>query len=418
MLTDLIHNKNRARELNAALRAINKSLTTKELFTASLNQTLQFFGAERGSILLFNLANKELSLKIVRGQEEDLSTLGNTKQKIGEGISGIVAQEKKPLLVKNIHKDLRFKSYQNRLNHYKTNSFLSVPLFVQDTLIGVINITDKSSRHSFCKEDLDYLSIISNQISSMFEKIKLQDAIKIKAAQNAKLSVENIELRKELSLAKKFASLGKISSGIAHEINNPLDGIIRYTNLCMERTKEEKSKEYLTDIKSGLGRIANIVRSLLGFSRYNTDTKSTIDINQAIDESLSLINHANTNNNITIIKNYCPDMPKVFDKGIKHIFMNLIKNAFEAMDKDGGTLTIYTGRTDGAMQIKISDTGCGIPSENRLKIFDPFFTTKGFSEGVGLGLAICYDIIERYNGKITLESGADKGTTFVITIPV
>ena len=418
MLNNLIHNKNRPNELGAVLRAINKSLSTKELFATSLNQILQFLHAERGSILLFNLANKELTLKIARGQEENLNTLGNIKQKIGEGISGMVAQEKKPLLVKNIHKDLRFKNRLNRLNHYKTNSFLSMPLFVRDTLIGVINITDKSSRRNFREEDMNYLSIIAAQISSVFEKIKLSDTIKIKTAQNAKLSVENIELRKELGLAKKFASLGKISSGIAHEINNPLDGVIRYTNLCIERTKEEKSKEYLADIKSGLGRIASIIRSLLEFSRYNTDTKSKIDINGVIDESLSLINRANINNNITIIKNYARDIPKVFDKGIKHIFMNLLKNAYEAMGKDNGTLTIYTGKSDGTIQIKISDTGCGIPGENKLKIFDPFFTTKEFGKGVGLGLAICYDIIERYNGKIIPESGTGRGTTFVITIPV
>lgn len=421
MLAKLLNNRNRPEELNIILRAITASSNLKDLFQISLNKILEFLSAERGSILLFDLANKELTLKIARGQEQNLHNCGNIKQKIGEGISGIVAQERKPILVKNINKDRRFKNNHNRLNHYKTSSFLSVPLFIKDTLIGVINITDKTSKKTFSQEEMDYLLIISNCISFVFERIKLSEEIKIQKEKIEKLSSDKSCLDKQLNLAKKFASLGKISSGIAHEINNPLDGVIRYTNLCLERFRDgEVVKEYLWEVKGGLHRIANIIRSFLEFSRHrNTAIKSIIDINKAIDESLTSISKSSSlKNNITVTRKYSQDLPEIIDKGIKYVFTNLIKNAYEAMAEEGGTLTIDSRKNNGFIDIKINDTGCGIPQENIPRIFEPFFTTKPIEKGSGLGLAMCYDIIERYNGNIGLESKTGKGTTFTISIPV
>ena len=421
MLVNLRNHKNRNQELNTVLKSINLSTTIKDLFPVSLNKTLDFLSAERGSILLLDLTNDELILKIARGQEENLNRLGNIKQKIGEGISGMVAQERKPLLVKNINKDKRFKNNHNRLNHYKTSSFLSVPLFIKDTLIGVINITDKTSKKTFSQEEMDYLLIISNCISFVFERVKLMEEIKTQKEKIERLSFDKSYLDKQLNLAKKFASLGKISSGIAHEINNPLDGVIRYTNLCLERFKDgEVVKEYLSEVKGGLHRITNIIRSFLEFSRHhNTAIKSMIDINKAIDESLTSISkNISIKNNLTVTKNYSQDLPEIIDKGIKHVFINLIKNACEAMGERGGILTIDSRKNNEFIEVGINDTGCGIPQENMPRIFEPFFTTKPIDKGAGLGLALCYDIIERYNGNIGVESKTGKGTTFTISIPL
>ncbi|MDP1853747.1 MAG: ATP-binding protein [Candidatus Omnitrophota bacterium] len=428
MLVNLLSHKNKNKELTDTLKAIAASNTIKELFHTSLNKTLEFLGAERGSILLFDLTSRELTLKIARGQEENLNRLGNTRQKIGEGIAGMVAQEKKPLLVRNVNRDRRFKNNHNRLNHYKTNSFLSIPLFMRETLIGVINITDKTSKKAFSAEDMNQLLILSSFISIVFERIKLLDETKeIISSQDAlintqlgkieRLRFEKNELDKQLNLAKKFASLGKISSGIAHEINNPLDGVIRYTNLCLERVKEDITAEYLHEIKGGLNRIADIIRSLLEFSRHDPMKKSPIDVNKTLDESLALMNkNLSIKNNAVVIKNYGQNLPKITDKGIKHVFTNLIKNACEAME-EGGTLKITTHKEATSVKIKISDTGCGIPQESINQVFEPFFTTKSIEKGAGLGLAICYDVIERYHGNISLESGIGKGSTFTITIP-
>lgn len=420
MISNLINNKNRIKDLSRALRTIQSSANTKELYLASLNQTLGFLEAERGSVLIFNVENKELILKISRGQEETLNNFANIKQKIGEGVAGLVAQERKPMLVKDTRKNPYFKKENSRLAHYKTNSFLSAPLFIKDTLIGVINITDKSSGKKFSDADLDYLTMISAQISATFEKIRLSEDLATQKEKTEQLTLSTGELNKELSLAKKFASLGKISSGIAHEINNPLDGIIRYANLCLARVKDdETTKEYLCEIKTGLNRIAEIVRSLLEFSRKESSGKSSIDVHHAIDEALALVNKPNTTNNIIIIKKYFAGaIGAIPDKGIKHAFVNLIKNAYDAMANNGGVLTINTDRKNESIEIKFSDTGCGISEDDKSKIFEPFFTTKSMGKGVGLGLAMCYDIIEKYAGKIHLESCLNKGTSFIITIPL
>ncbi|PIQ89449.1 MAG: hypothetical protein COV72_02790 [Candidatus Omnitrophica bacterium CG11_big_fil_rev_8_21_14_0_20_42_13] len=420
MLTSLNHNKEKIKELSRLLKTINSSANTKDLFRASLNQILLFLGAERGSVLLFDIKNNNLILRLMRGQEENFNDFKDAVQKIGEGISGTVALEKKPILVKNIRTDSRFKNTYNILNHYKTNSFLSVPLFIKDTLIGVINITDKTSKNVFLEEELEYLTIISTQISYTYERIKLQDEINIKTAENAKLAVEKIEIERQLNIAKKFASLGKISSSIAHEINNPLDGVMRYTNLCLDRIdrNEKNIKDYLIEVKDGLKRIANTVRSLLEFSRHNTPSNKLISINETLNDAVSGVIKKYGDCSFTLIKNYALAQCYVYDKGIKHVFVNILKNACEAMeDKKEGRLSIETCEGENTIDIKISDSGYGIKDENRTTIFEPFFTTKSAEKGAGLGLAICYDIVQKYNGSIKLDSKPSDGTTFTISIP-
>lgn len=218
---------------------------------------------------------------------------------------------------------------------------------------------------------------------------------------------------------EKFASLGKLVSGIAHELNNPLDGVIRYTNLALESLPEESiACEYLLNAKKGLNRMANIMRSLLDFSSSLSPVfDRSIDVNQAIEESLMMLGHHILSHNIKVVKQFNARLPLVPDKGLKLVFTNIIKNACGVMPKEG-ILKISTGTRDGFIEIKFTDTGQGVPKEIRDRIFEPFFTTKEMGKGSGLGLAICDDIIQRHKGKIFLEDTQDKGATFTIQLPV
>jgi signal transduction histidine kinase len=218
---------------------------------------------------------------------------------------------------------------------------------------------------------------------------------------------------------KKFSSLGKFAGGLVHEINNPLDGVIRFINLSLDNVSEDDVvREYLLESKKGLSRIAQFVRSLLNFSWSLSSPGTEMDITRSIEESLFYCGHHLKSYNITVEKSYSDKLATIADRGLKIVFNNLIKNAIEAMKQQGGgTLTIATASDEGGIEIVFSDTGKGIPKNIQEKIFDPFFTTKNIGQGSGLGLAIAYEIIERYQGTISVKSEEGKGATFSIRIP-
>jgi signal transduction histidine kinase len=205
---------------------------------------------------------------------------------------------------------------------------------------------------------------------------------------------------------------------MVHEVNNPLDGVIRYVNLAFDSIEEDSpAKDYLVEARRGLSRIVKVIRSLLDFSWSLSGQKSRIDVNHTIEESLFSLNYCIVSHNIKVNKILAPNPPKLADYRLKLAFNNIIKNACEAMNQ-GGTLTIFTAMRNGDIEIQFKDTGCGIDQELQGKIFEPFFTTKDIGEGSGLGLAICHDIIDRYKGTINVESKPNEGTTFIIRLPV
>jgi len=233
-------------------------------------------------------------------------------------------------------------------------------------------------------------------------------------------SKEMINLKTAIEESKEFYSLGKLLGNLVHEINNPLDGILRYVNLafdCLENESEGIVKEYLGEAKVGLNRLTTIVRSILDFSWSLSPQQGQIDINQAIEESLLMFNRYILSYNIEVKKFLFPHLPKFPNYGLKLVFNNLIKNACEAMEK-GGMLTVCTSINNGVVEIIFKDTGDGIPFDLQNKIFEPFFTTKDMGKGSGLGLAISYEIIQRYKGTIQLDSQPEQGATFIIHLPV
>ena len=176
-------------------------------------------------------------------------------------------------------------------------------------------------------------------------------------------------------------------------------------------------KEYLLEAKKGLNRIVKIVRSLLDFGRAASYAPDALDISKALDESLFLMNHYFLSGKIAITKRLDQNLPLVYDYGLKLVFTNILKNACDAIDQDEGTIGVIAEQRNGFINIYIADSGPGIPEEIHDKIFEPFFTTKEMGRGSGLGLAICSNIIEKYKGRILLESEPGKGTTFIIRLP-
>jgi two-component system NtrC family sensor kinase len=221
--------------------------------------------------------------------------------------------------------------------------------------------------------------------------------------------------------SEKLASIGRLASGIAHEINNPLTGVLTYSSLLLEDMKGTKYEEDLTVIRDETMRCRGIVRGLLDFARENKPERVLSDLNAIIEDSLRILEKHVSFQNIEIVKALDRPLPRVSvdPQEIRTVINNLALNAADAMP-NGGRLTIATSAEPqfGMVVITVADTGVGISEENAGKIFEPFFTTKEKGKGTGLGLAVTYGVIQRHGGLINLESRVGQGTKFTIKLPL
>jgi two-component system NtrC family sensor kinase len=228
-------------------------------------------------------------------------------------------------------------------------------------------------------------------------------------------------MQAQLVRSEKLASLGELVAGIAHEINNPLTGILVFSSLIRNDSKLDPAlKNDLDTIIQETERCATIVKGLLDFARESVPQKTWTSLNDILDASLALVRNQALFQNITIVRDYCPDIPVILadPHQLEQVVINMLLNAGHAMAA-GVTLTIISARAidlNGVM-VKIADTGCGIPEENLSRIFDPFFTTKDTS-GTGLGLSVSYGIINSHGGTIEVESSVGVGTIFTIKLPI
>ncbi len=231
---------------------------------------------------------------------------------------------------------------------------------------------------------------------------------------------ETKKLEQQIRNAEKLASVGKLAAGVAHEINNPLGGILNCLyNIRKGTLSPTRQEEYLVSMEDGVRRVQKIVRQLLDFSQQHEPEFSATDINQVVDRVLVLTNHLFAPNKIVLETLLGPALPSVMvDRHmIEQVLMNLILNAVQAM-KNGGVLTIRTAVSEGVCLVEVRDTGSGIAPSVLPRIFDPFFTTKNEGEGTGLGLSVSLGIVERHGGKILVDSEVGKGTTFTLCLPV
>jgi PAS domain S-box-containing protein len=226
-------------------------------------------------------------------------------------------------------------------------------------------------------------------------------------------------VEKKLIRSEKLASIGRLSANLAHELNNPLDGALRYIRLLLDQMSEDDPRRvYAEYARDGLMRMSDMIRGLLDFARKSTPILSPTDIPQSIEQILSFLSDQVSAQNIEVETEFDENIPIIMNADVEQIFMNIIKNAVQAMP-DGGTLSVSAKMASlQLLEVKFSDTGPGIAEETQEMIFDPFFTTKSFGQGVGLGLSISQGIAESYNGSIEVESEPDKGTTFVVTLPI
>lgn len=269
-----------------------------------------------------------------------------------------------------------------------------------------IAVVQGLAREEYC---LPYLLGESKKIFQQLEK------------SHRELQVSHQELEQaqtQLIRTEKLASIGQLAAGVAHEINNPLGTILIYSHLIQKSLEpDDPKREDIALVISEANRAKDIVQGLLSFAREKKLRASEVNVNDILEEVLSLVVNQSLFHNIKIKKSFDqgPQTIVADETQLKQVFLNIILNAAQAMEGNG-KLTISTIFDKKQIKIKIADTGPGIPPEVMGKLFSPFFTTK--EKGTGLGLAISYGIIERHQGKIDVETDLGKGSTFVITLPV
>jgi signal transduction histidine kinase len=260
------------------------------------------------------------------------------------------------------------------------------------------------------------LNYIEHQVEAYQEIVSLNEELN--------KYIERLQkTQQQLIQAAKLSSIGELSAGVAHELNNPLAGVLVYTRLIKDKlAKDSFNKEQLisslTKIESAIEYCTGIIRGLLDFARQSPPLLRPVTVGRAIDKAMSLVGHQAKMKRIEVVREETPALPLVvadFNQLVQ-VLINLVVNGIDAMP-EGCRMTIGTSGENGWVRISVRDAGCGITPENMEKLFTPFFTTKEEVKGVGLGLAVSYGIIERHGGRIEVQSEVGKGSTFTIVLP-
>ena len=356
-----------------------------------------------GAILrILNLETHQLELGAAYGLGERYISKGVVSK---EKIITDLCKKNKVIIIEDILTDPRVQ-YPQEAWEEGIRMILDLPLTLKADVVGIIRMYFAEKR-TFSDEELDFVIAITEQCACAIDKARL---IETQQARYNHLALQT----------EKLSALGRMAAGIAHEINNPLGGILLYsTNLFKKVPEEGPLKEGLEIIINETMRCKTIIKDLLEFSREKEPEKTSANISHIIEKTLSMLENEFRLRHIRVETNLSGKTPDVLvDANQMHqVFINLLLNAAEAT-QDNGVINVRSQiePANRRIRIEIADNGCGIPPEHISKVFEPFFTTK--AKGTGLGLAVTYRIVRNHQGEIQVSSQPGKGTLFTIEIPL
>lgn len=420
------------RQTEEMVRFLSEKLTTlidqAELVSVFLKTVIDSFKLDKAGIILRKgTPDYYESEKLIGFKAKNLSLrTGSFLALHLKKVKSAEIKEELTLKIKNSsRKEENAQLIQLREEMSKIEAEVCLALLSEGNLGGILILGKKTSGKPYSKQDLELLQTLVNQAAIALDNARLHQEVKNWSKElDRKVKKKSEELKKsqaQLLQSEKLAGIGQLAAGIAHEIRNPL-GIIAtslyYLNDVLPEKKED-IKRHFQIMESEISRCESIISSLLEFSRKSTQEFESIDVNQLLNITLSLVEKDLFVKDIKLIKKFhhSPIIKANMDE-MKQVFLNLILNATQAMPR-GGKLEITTSITKNERaRIKVADSGTGISEKYLSKIFDPFFTTKAPGEGTGLGLTLAYNIIERWEGTIQVESQGVKGTTFTIEFPI
>jgi len=284
---------------------------------------------------------------------------------------------------------------------------------LKNKIRGLLVVTERMAHTPFFEDDKDFLAILANQLSVAIENARLFESEKEAYYQLAKAQRQLVE-------TEKLAALGQLSARVAHEVNNPLGIMKNYLEIISQNAGSfGKLDNYVGILREEVNRIAAIVRQLLDFYHPRSVEKSEVNLSNVIDELIVLVSVQMESNQIELKKNYPPDMPCVWasSEQLKQVFLNLIMNSRDFMP-DGGEIIITGREENGSVVLDFADSGTGIEEKELSKVFDPFYTTKKDGTGTGLGLSVCYGIVQNHGGSISVKNRPEGGAQFTVSLPV
>jgi len=388
------------RRFNDITKAIFSTIKPDELPRVIIDSAMRILKADEAFLALSG-RDAKLSVAVSEGLDSEgerisrLDLCARMREQIVGGGGGVT-------LVEDPAADKRFSDIAG-INGIK--SAMLLPLIENNRLAGIIGLNRRDGEEYFAENDIQRARIFSSLVNL--------------ALRNANLYRQLQETQSQLIQAEKMSALGQLAGGLAHEINNPLSGILGLTQLVLETLPAgTQSHQDLTDIEKAVFRCKKIITSLLSFARQEKTRMEPVSMNEVIEETLTLCDRQMELKRVKIERRFGEGLPLVTGdfQQLMQVFLNLFTNARDAMP-EGGSITVSTRLAGHWVEASVADTGAGIPEDILGRIFDPFFTTKPVGKGTGLGLSVCLGIINKHNGSISAHSAPGSGTTFIIRLP-
>jgi len=353
---------------------------------------------ESNIFLLDSTSNRLLPLAPVH----DPRLKEEAQQQLESGICDWVFDEKKTVIIPDLESLVATGTAKN---------FVIVPLILRNRSIGIYLIHTEKPQQDFSNQDIQLLSVLANQAAAGVENWRTYEELA-----NANKQLKSSEA--QMIQAAKLAAIGELAASIVHEIKNPVQVLMLQMDMMQRGVALPNGLDL---VRQHVQRLSTITKRLMNFSRNVSEDVMTqpTDINKAIEDVVAMVQHEYRTDKIDIELALSTDLPMVVGNSnyLQQVFLNLAINARDAMPR-GGKIFISSMLEGFSVTVRFSDTGSGITQENIDKIFQPFFTTKGEGKGTGLGLAISRNIIAQHQGHIRVESELNKGTTFIITLPI
>ncbi len=316
-----------------------------------------------------------------------------------------LCRQNKVVVIEDVAKDSRVNN-KKELKQDGIEMILDVPLILRTDMLGIIRIYF-SERREFLDEELSFVGAVAETCACAIDKARM--------IEEQKSQYDQLALQTE-----KLSALGRMAAGIAHEINNPLAGILLFSSRMRKKVTEEGPiKEGLEVIVRETQRCKGIIQDLLEFSRDKEPEKAEASMNDILEKALGILENEFRLHHISVEKKLSSEMPPILlDVNLmQQVFVNLLINAVEAIQKDGViSIKSYVNTNRKSVGVEVADTGGGISPDDMVKIFEPFFSTK--KNGTGLGLAVSYGIVQKHHGNIQVSSRLGEGSRFTLEIPI
>ena len=396
--------------LNAIAELLSQSSTLEEVLTRSVAKIAELFAADVASVYFLDEPSRTLKRAANFGHRSDYARRLPPVQ-ISASLLQQVRQARATLLSGSA---LALPEELHELQR-KEGILASqvVLLWAKERITGMLAVGCREMRE-FSAAELNLLAAVGNQIATTIDKSRLLEETR-EAYQTLRRTQE------QLLQSEKMAAVGQLISGVAHELNNPLTAILGYSQLLKsEEAANARSSDYLEKLYKQAQRTHRIVQNLLSFARQHKPERAPIQVNQILEDTLSLREYDMKLNSIRVHREFDPNLPLIGGDchQLQQVFLNILNNAVDAVtEKRGnGEIWLRTSVSDRKMQVEFVDNGPGV--QNLHRVFDPFYTTKPVGKGTGLGLSICYGIVKEHGGEIQVRNAPNGGAIFSITLPM